>query len=89
MTYLAYLFNRVSGNMTIYPIRIQFKTACQILDVSRETLNNIIKLDPSFPPKIKMGESRQAPVYFDYMAIIEWHKAQMKSHTQTINEVES
>lgn len=67
--------------MNIYPVRIQFKTACQILDVSRETLNNIIKLAPDFPPKIKMGTAKQAPVYFDYMAIIEWHKSKaMQSH---------
>jgi hypothetical protein len=79
MTYLAYLFNRVSRNMTIYPVRISFKTACQILDVSRETLNNIIKLDPDFPPKIKTGTSRQSPVYFDYMQIIEWHNSQKQS----------
>lgn len=46
--------------MTIYPVRISFKTACQILDVSRETLNNIIKLDPNFPQKIKAGTSRQS-----------------------------
>ena len=65
--------------MTIYPVRIQFKTACQILDVSRETLNNIIKLDPDFPPKIKTGTSRQSPVYFDYMQIIEWHNSQKQS----------
>lgn len=62
--------------MTIYPVRTQFKTACQILDVSRETLNQLIKLDPTFPPKIKMGTAKQAPVYFDYMAIIEWHNSQ-------------
>ena len=65
--------------MTIYPVRIQFKTACSILDVSRETLNKIIKLDPSFPKKIKMGVAKQSPVYFDYMAIIEWLKAQMQN----------
>ena len=65
--------------MTIYPVRISFKSACQILDVSRETLNNIIKLDPDFPPKIKTGTSRQSPVYFDYMQIIEWHNSQKQS----------
>ena len=65
--------------MTIYPVRIQFKTVCSILDVSRETLNKIIKLDPSFPKKIKMGVAKQSSVYFDYMAIIEWHKAQMQN----------
>jgi len=75
--------------MTILPVRISFKTACQILDVSRETLNNIIKLDPDFPPKIKTGTSRQSPVYFDYMAIIEWHKSTMQNLAQDSNEVDA
>lgn len=75
--------------MVIYPVRIQLKTACQILDVSRETLNNIIKLDPNFPPKIKTGTSRQSPVYFDYMQIIEWHKSTMQNLTQDSNEVDA
>lgn len=73
-------------NMPIYPVRIQFKTACQILDVSRETLNQIIKLDPSFPPKIKTGISKQSSVFFDYLAIIEWHKKQMNSSNSGLEE---
>jgi len=72
--------------MTIYPIRIQFKTACQILDVSRETLRAIIRLDPNFPRPIKMGKSKQAPVYFDYMQIIEWHKKQMDLPNITLED---
>ena len=79
----------IGAKMVIYPVRISFKTACQILDVSRETLNNIIKLDPDFPPKIKMGTSRQSPVYFDYLAIIEWHKSTMQNLTQYSNEVDA
>ncbi|WP_034697337.1 helix-turn-helix transcriptional regulator [Acinetobacter bohemicus] len=62
--------------MPIYPVRIQFKTACQILDVSRETLNQLIKLDPTFPQKIKMGTAKQSPVYFDYAELAEWHNSQ-------------
>lgn len=73
--------------MTIYPVRIQFKTACQILDISRESLRSIIRNDPQFPRPIKMGESKQSPVYFDYMAIIEWHKAQMQNLESSVNEV--
>lgn len=71
----------------IYPIRIKFKTACQILDVSRETLNNIIKLDPDFPQKIKLGTKQQSSVYFDYLAIIKWHKSKMQNLTEDSNEV--
>lgn len=73
--------------MTIYPIRIQQKTLCSILDISRETLRSLQRNDPLFPKGIKQGTSKQAPVYFDYMQIIEWHKAQMKNLETVENEV--
>ena len=75
--------------MTILPVQIQFKTVCLVLDRSRETLRSLIKNDPTFPRPIKMGNSKQSPVYFDYIAIIEWHKAQMAnidSENKEINE---
>lgn len=65
--------------MTISPIRIQFKTACELLDVSRETLRSLIRLDLTFPRPIKIGATKQAPVYFDYAELIEWHESQKKN----------
>lgn len=65
--------------MTINPIRVQFKTACKLLDVSRESLRHIVRTDASFPRPIKIGESQQAPVYFDYAQLVEWHNKQMQS----------
>ncbi|HEN9573603.1 transcriptional regulator [Acinetobacter nosocomialis] len=62
--------------MTIKPIRIQFKKACELLDVSRESLRQIVRTDTTFPRPIKTGESRQAPVYFDYAELVEWHNKQ-------------
>ncbi|MBK0411519.1 transcriptional regulator [Acinetobacter pittii] len=62
--------------MTINPIRIQFKKACELLDVSRESLRQIVRTDTTFPRPIKTGESRQAPVYFDYAELVEWHNKQ-------------
>lgn len=67
--------------MTIKPIRVQFKTACELLDISRESLRHIVRTDTSFPRPIKTGESKQAPVYFDYAQLIEWHNNQIKSQT--------
>lgn len=66
-------------SMTISPIRVQFKTACELLDVSRESLRHIIRTDPLFPRPIKAGMTKQAPVYFDYAELIEWHKTK-KQH---------
>ena len=65
--------------MTIKPIRVQFKTACQILDISRESLRHLVRTDKTFPQAIKTGEAKQSPVYFDYAQLVEWHKKQMQS----------
>ncbi|AGQ05651.1 TPA: transcriptional regulator [Acinetobacter nosocomialis] len=65
--------------MTIKPIRIQFKTACELLDISRESLRHIVRTDASFPRPIKTGESKQSPVYFDYTELVEWHNKQRLS----------
>ncbi len=65
--------------MTISPIRVQFKTACELLDISRESLRHIVRTDETFPKAIKMGTSKQAPVYFDYTELVEWHNKQRLS----------
>ena len=65
--------------MTIKPIRVQFKTACELLDVSRESLRHIVRTDASFPRPIKTGESKQASVYFDYAELVAWHNGEKQS----------
>ena len=65
--------------MTIQPIRVQFKTACELLDVSRESLRHTVRTDKTFPRPIKMGESKQSPVFFDYAQLMEWHNSQKQS----------
>ncbi|MDQ9008634.1 transcriptional regulator [Acinetobacter gerneri] len=65
--------------MTIKPIRVQFKTACQILDISRESLRHLVRTDKTFPKVIKTGDTKQAPVYFDYAELVEWHNNQKQS----------
>lgn len=65
--------------MTIKPIRVQFKTACELLDISRESLRHIVRTDTTFPRPIKTGDTKQAPVYFDYTELVEWHNSQKQS----------
>ena len=65
--------------MTIKPIRVQLKTACELLDVSRESLRHIVRTDASFPRPIKTGESKQASVYFDYAELVAWHNGQKQN----------
>ena len=65
--------------MTIKPIRVQFKTACELLDISRESLRHIVRTDTAFPRPIKTGDSNQSAVYFDYAELVEWHNNQKQS----------
>lgn len=62
--------------MSIQQIRIQFNTACQILDISREKLRHLQRTDGTFPKAIKMGESKQSAVFFDYAELMAWHEKQ-------------
>lgn len=61
------------------PIRIQFSTACQLLDVTRESLRHTIRKDPSFPRPLKMGTTKQAPVFFDYQELVDWHNSKKEA----------
>lgn len=65
--------------ITSNPIRVQFKTACELLDISRESLRHIVRTDNSFPRPIKTGDTKQAPVYFDYAELVQWHNNQKQS----------
>ena len=60
-------------------IRIQFSTACQLLDVTRESLRHTIRKDPTFPTPLKMGTTKQAPVFFDYQELIDWHNSKKEA----------
>ena len=65
--------------MTTSPIRIKFKTVCELLDISRESIRHIVRTDASFPRPKKEGDAKQSPVYFDYAELIEWHNNKKKS----------
>ena len=67
--------------MAIQPIRIQFKTTCELLDISREKLRHLQRMDETFPKAIKMGESKQSSVFFDYAELMAWHEKQKESLT--------
>lgn len=57
----------------MYPLQISYRKACQMLDVSRDTLRILILRDPSFPRPIKLGNTRQSPVFFSHTDLVEWH----------------
>ncbi|MDS7929266.1 transcriptional regulator [Acinetobacter sp. V102_4] len=65
----------MSGFNKIDPIRVSLPRACELLDVTRETLRHTIRKDPTFPKPIKMGTTKQAPVFFDYKELVDWHNS--------------
>ena len=49
-----------------------YNTVALSLDLSREGLRKLVKRDPTFPQPIKLGESRQAAVFFDAQEVEQW-----------------
>lgn len=47
-------------------------TAAKVLDLSKSGLEKLVNADPSFPRPIKMGDTRQAAVFFDQAEILAW-----------------
>ena len=62
------------------PLRVSQKTTCQMLDLTSEGLRKLIAKDPTFPKPYKAGTTRQAPVYFDYAELVQWHKSQKQAN---------
>ena len=58
---------------------IRTKEVCRMMGLSKNGLHNIIKNDPSFPKFFKVGETRQAPVYFRKEEIMMWLNKQNNS----------
>lgn len=63
------------------PIRVTYNQACELLSIKRNALRELTLNDSTFPKPFKAGTTRQAPVYFDYAQLVEWHNKQMQSLT--------
>jgi len=50
-----------------------------MVGLSKNGLDNLIKNDPTFPKFLKVGETRQAPVYFRKEEIMMWLNKQNHS----------
>ena len=49
-----------------------YNSVALALDLSREGLRKLAKRDPTFPAPIKLGESRQAAVFFNVKEVEQW-----------------
>ena len=50
----------------------KFNEVCDLLSLSRDGLRKVQLKDPSFPKPIKLGSSKQAPVFFDVKELEQW-----------------
>lgn len=57
---------------TPMPQLIRLPKLCELLDCSRHGVISLEEKDPTFPRRIKFGESRVSPVYYDLMEIRQW-----------------
>lgn len=50
----------------------KFNEICDYFSVTRDGLRKIQLKNPDFPKPIKLGDTKQAPVYFDMKEIEQW-----------------
>ncbi|QIC78596.1 AlpA family phage regulatory protein [Acinetobacter indicus] len=50
----------------------RFNEVCDLLSLSRDGLRKLQLKDPDFPAPIKLGDSKQAPVFFDIRELEQW-----------------
>lgn len=65
---------------SMQPLRVTYKQACELLAIKRDALRNLTLNDATFPKPYKYGKTQQAPVYFDYADLVEWHNSQKTNH---------
>ncbi|WP_410212035.1 helix-turn-helix transcriptional regulator [Aquirhabdus sp.] len=56
-------------------VLLSLSTLCAKLGTSRHGIRKIAARDPSFPSRIKMGNTRQARVFYDAIEIENWLKS--------------
>ncbi len=66
--------SEVFSIVQIKPFLLSYNTVCKLLGIERNALRNLMKKDDSFPKPLKMGQSRQAAVYFDREEIEAWYQ---------------
>lgn len=50
----------------------KFNEVCELLSLTRDGLRKLMLKDKDFPKPIKLGDTKQAPVYFDIKEIEQW-----------------
>ena len=50
----------------------KFNEVCELLSLTRDGLRKLQLKDPDFPKPIKLGDSKQAHVFFDVKELEQW-----------------
>lgn len=57
-------------------LRLKQSSVCEMLDITPQTIRDLLSTDPAFPRPIKQSEKRQGALYFDYQEIVDWYELQ-------------
>ena len=60
---------------------IKQSSVCNELSMSRNGLKKLIAKDPTMPRPIKLGNTRQSPVYFDSGELEAWIESKKQART--------
>ena len=60
----------------------KFNEVCELFSVTRYGLRKIMLKDKDFPKPIKLGDTKQAPVYFDLKEIEQWVEIKKASRNE-------
>lgn len=67
-------------------LRLKQSSVCNMLDVTPQTIRDLLKTDPQFPRPIKQSEKRQGALYFDYQEIVNWYESQKIKRLRDIED---
>lgn len=58
---------------------------CKLLDSGLNGIKQLEAKDPTFPKKIKCGDSRQAPIFYDEQEILDWIESKKAARLPSTN----
>ncbi|MEK5743907.1 hypothetical protein VXE41_13295 [Acinetobacter variabilis] len=58
---------------------------CKLLSLSRDGLRKLQLKDPSFPKPIKLGDSKQSPVFIDMKELESWLEAKKEQRNTGVS----
>jgi len=67
-------------------LRIKQSSVCEMLDITPQTIRDLLKTDPTFPKPMKQSDRRQGALYFDYEEIVNWYESQKQKQRVELDD---